>query len=224
MNMSENNHGVSIFAPMTGKVVSLSEVPDKAFSDKTMGDGVAIIPEEGLVYSPISGYITMIAESKHAFGFQTDDGLDIMVHVGLDAHEVTRETTVIHVKEGARVQAGDLVAEIKLEALKEKGINTITPVILCEGEEGKEVKPTSGHVMAGAGEIFSVVDLPKSEDEEAEKKKADSAAENKPKQPVLKEESYFSDRKNIVKVGIIFVSVVAMLVAVFVGLTVFFTK
>lgn len=223
--MSENNRGVSIFAPMTGKVVALSEVPDKAFSDKSMGDGVAIIPEDGLVYSPINGYVTMIAESKHAFGFQTDDGLDILVHVGLDSHEVTRETTVVHVKESSRVQAGDLIAEVNLSELNDKGINTITPVILCEGEEGKEVKPAVGHVLAGAGEIFSVVDLPKAEEEQeaaTEKETEDTiviAAKND-----KVEESYFSNRRNIVKVGVVFVSVVAMLVAVFVSLTLFFTR
>ena len=138
--MADKTREFPIYAPMSGQVVSLAEVPDKTFSEKTMGDGVAIIPNEGQMFSPVNGYVAAVAEPKHAIGFQTDSGLNIMVHVGLEAHDITRETTVVHVKEGQRVQAGDLVAEYNLEAFKEKDINPITPVVLINEKDENILK------------------------------------------------------------------------------------
>lgn len=224
--MSEKSREHSIFAPMSGQVVSLAEVPDKTFSEKTMGDGVAIIPSEGMLFSPVSGFITVVAEAKHAIGFQTDSGISILVHVGLEAHDVTRETTVVHVKEGQRVQAGDLVAEYNLEAFKEKEINTITPVVLVnENDENTEILPNAGQVTAGAGEIFKVVEIIKPEEPEetpAEEPEpvAEAPAEVSGMARLLKllgmDDEFFKDPRNLVRLGVGFVVVVIVLVIIFV--------
>ncbi|MCR5175756.1 MAG: PTS glucose transporter subunit IIA [Anaerovibrio sp.] len=230
--MSQNIRELSIYAPMSGKVIALTEVPDKTFSEKTLGDGVAIIPDEGLLFSPVNGFISAIAEAKHAIGFQTDTGLNILVHVGLEAHDVTRETTTIHVKDGQRVQAGDLVAEYNLEALKEKGFNTITPVVLIsEMDDKNEIKPSAGQVTAGAGEIFKVVEIVEQEDENTEATDDNSAAdevqeesaEESPQESLierLKRETveFISEPGNLAKLGIMFVTIVIVLAAIFVAL------
>lgn len=156
--MLETIRTISIFAPLTGKVIDLAEVPDKMYSKRMLGDGVAIIPEDGVVYSPVNGYITVIAEDNHAYGFVTDDGLEILVHIGIESKDFT-DLVRVHQKVNSRVQAGDMVAEFDLEKLQAAGINMITPVIICGGLEGKTMKPTSGHVQAGAGEILTIEDV-----------------------------------------------------------------
>ena len=225
--MAGKSREFPIYAPMSGQVVSLAEVPDKTFSDKTMGDGVAIIPAEGQLYSPVSGYVAAVAEAKHAIGFQTESGLNILVHVGLEAHDITRETTVVHVKEGQRVQAGDLVAEYNLDAFKEKEINTITPVVLInEKEDNTEIIPNVGQVLAGAGEIFKVVEIVAQDEQEPE----EQPQEHKEKPEVKEEDAsnslldlfdsygadYFKDPKNLIKLGVMFVVTVGVLVTIFV--------
>lgn len=236
--MAQNTRESSIFAPMTGKIVDLIEVPDDTFSKKMMGDGVAIIPKDGMLYSPISGIVSVVAATKHAIGFQTNTGLNILVHVGLEAHEVADKTTILHVKQGQRVQAGDLVAEYDLGAFEEKGINTITPVIVVnEEEEDTEIKANVGDVEAGAGEIFRVVEIIKEEATEGEKKPAEEAtketgaSEKEVKEPPkdvsvideLKNESeeFLKDSTNWVKLGAMFVGLVAILVVIFVTIGVF---
>lgn len=236
--MAQNTRESSIFAPMTGKIVDLIEVPDDTFSKKMMGDGVAIIPKDGMLYSPISGIVSVVAATKHAIGFQTNTGLNILVHVGLEAHEVADKTTILHVKQGQRVQAGDLVAEYDLGAFEEKGINTITPVIVVnEEEEDTEIKANVGDVEAGAGEIFRVVEIIKEEAPEGEEKPAEEAtketgaSEKEVKEPPkdvsvideLKNESeeFLKDSTNWVKLGAMFVGLVAILVVIFVTIGVF---
>ncbi|WP_051533424.1 PTS glucose transporter subunit IIA [Anaerovibrio sp. RM50] len=237
--MAQNTRESSIFAPMTGKIVDLIEVPDDTFSKKMMGDGVAIIPKDGMLYSPVSGIVSAVAATKHAIGFQTNTGLNILVHVGLEAHEVAEKTTIVHVKQGQKVQAGDLVAEYDLGAFEEKGINTITPVILVnEEEDDTEIKANVGDVEAGAGEIFKVVEIIKEEataesEQPAEEKKEEATKkeEAEPSEEVsvieeLKSEGkeFFSDSKNLVKLGVLFVSVVVIMVAVFVTVTLMFNS
>lgn len=236
--MAQNTRESSIFAPMTGKIVDLIEVPDDTFSKKMMGDGVAIIPKDGMLYSPISGIVSVVAATKHAIGFQTNTGLNILVHVGLEAHEVADKTTILHVKQGQRVQAGDLVAEYDLGAFEEKGLNTITPVIVVnEEEEDTEIKANVGDVEAGAGEIFRVVEIIKEEAPEGEEKPAEEAtketgaSEKEVKEPPkdvsvideLKNESeeFLKDSTNWVKLGAMFVGLVAILVVIFVTIGVF---
>lgn len=153
--MTETKRIISIFAPITGKLIDLSEVPDKMFSKRLLGDGIAIIPEDGAMYSPINGYITVIAEDGHAYGFVTDDGLEILIHVGIESKNI-EEMVTIHQKVNSRVQAGDLVAEFDIAKMEEAGINTITPVIICGGLEGKNMKPATGHVLAGSGAILTI--------------------------------------------------------------------
>ena len=148
---------VSIFAPMTGQVVDLGKVPDPIYAERMLGDGVAIVPEDGVMFSPISGYVNVIAEDKHAFGFTSDDGLEILVHFGVNS-KLIPECCVVHTSVNSRVQAGDMIAEFDLEKAKALGVETITPVIICGGLEGKVIRPATGHVMAGSGAVITVVD------------------------------------------------------------------
>lgn len=130
---------IKMTAPLTGKVIPLSEVPDPVFSGKMMGDGCAIIPEDGKIYSPIKGKITMIAPTKHAYGIQGENGLEILVHFGLETVGLSGDGFDVKVQVGDEVTEKTLLCEVDYTSLKAKKINMITPIIICS--------PIDGHVL-----------------------------------------------------------------------------
>ena len=150
MNRTTNGSAdIMILAPLTGQVVALEKVPDPVFSEKALGDGAAVYPEDGKIYSPVNGEISTVAATKHAFGFSTEDGLDILVHVGLETVALNGEGFTVHVQEGDQVKAGDLIAEVDLDFLKSKNINPITPVIICDGADEMTMSVADCKATAG---------------------------------------------------------------------------
>ena len=217
---------VSIFAPMTGQVVDLGKVPDPIYADRMLGDGVAIVPEDGTMFSPISGYINVIAEDKHAFGFTSDDGLEVLVHFGVNS-KLIPECCVVHTTVNSRVQAGDMIAEFDLEKIKAMGVDTITPVIICGGLEGKVIRPATGHAQAGSGAVITVVDAEQAEKQAPEAAKGKTSApageqeKAAEKRPAGRQESealeFLRDRRNWPVLIGGFVGLTVVLVIVFVG-------
>ena len=84
MVKTEDKKSLTIMSPLNGKAVALEQVPDPVFSDKVLGDGCAVIPDDGRIYSPVNGEITSIAETLHAYGFRSEEGIEILVHFGLE--------------------------------------------------------------------------------------------------------------------------------------------
>ena len=159
MNHKENMcSGLSIYAPMNGETVALESVPDSVFSDKALGDGIAILPTDGKIYSPVDGILTVVAETKHAFGYQTKDGVDILVHVGLETVSLKGEGFKVYVKEGDNVKKGDLVGEVDLKFLKEKNLNSVTMTLICGGADGLKMNKQNGKTKAGKTEILRLSD------------------------------------------------------------------
>ena len=138
-----------ILSPMTGEAVGLGEVPDPVFSQKIVGDGMAVIPSEGKLLSPVDGEVISVADTKHAFGLRTAEGLELLIHVGLETVHLKGECFQVFVKPGDKVKAGDLLAEVDLAYLKEREINPITPVLVCGGLNGQQLSGTEGPVQAG---------------------------------------------------------------------------
>ncbi len=145
--MSEKSFLIN--SPLNGRAVSLDTVPDTVFSDRVLGDGCAVIPTDGRIYSPVNGRISSVAETKHAYGFASDDGAEILVHFGLDTVDLKGEGFTCHVNEGGRVKIGDLIAEADMDLLREKGINPITPVLVCDGADGLKLFSAEGEIKAG---------------------------------------------------------------------------
>ncbi|MBP3339697.1 MAG: PTS transporter subunit EIIC [Lachnospiraceae bacterium] len=137
-----------IMAPLSGKIVPLSEVPDEVFAQKVIGDGIAIEPIDGKVYSPVSGVITQIADTKHAYGIKSEDGVEILIHFGLETVALNGEGFDVKVKVGDKVKAGTLIAIVDMDFMLKKGINTITPVLVCDGAENKTLECMVGEVIA----------------------------------------------------------------------------
>ncbi|MCI5952780.1 MAG: PTS transporter subunit IIBC [Anaerostipes sp.] len=166
-----------ILAPVKGKVIPLEQVPDEVFAQKVLGDGVGIIPEEGKIYSPVDGKITTITDTLHAYGFETEDGIQMIVHFGLETVSLKGKGFTSKVKVGQKVKAGDLIAEVDLEYLKKQNVETITPVIVCSGINTEDMIFEYGEI--GAKDVLirskAKVEAPKVEQgksTEAEPKKA----------------------------------------------------
>ena len=153
-----------IFAPADGKIVPIEEVPDKVFSEKILGDGVAVIPENGRIVSPVNGTVSSVADSKHAYNIESDNGLQIMVHIGLETVALKGEGFTQKVKSGDKVRAGDVLAEVDLQLLKKKGINPITSVILCDMPDNAKLNCCKGKAVAGKSVAFDVIDVLFSQD------------------------------------------------------------
>lgn len=151
---------IRIVSPVTGKILALEQVPDPVFAGKALGDGAAIIPAEGKICSPVAGTVTTVAATKHAYGFRTEHGLEILVHVGLETVGLNGEGFTVHVQEGDTVQAGDLIAEVDLKLLKSKKIEPITPVVICGGMEDLELHTAQGEIRRGSGVLLTLTPKP----------------------------------------------------------------
>lgn len=126
---------VSIASPVNGKIVKLEEVPDPVFAEKMVGDGFAVMPEDGEVHAPVSGEVTLQPEGFHAIGIKTEEGLEVLVHFGLETVELKGEGFTPHVKVGDKVNKGDKVLSVDIEKIKDKVPSIITPCIVANLEE-----------------------------------------------------------------------------------------
>ena len=197
-----------ILAPLTGKAVPLSEVPDPVFSEKVLGDGVAIIPADGKIVSPVDGEISTVAETGHAYGFTSENGQEVLVHVGLETVSLNGECFKVYGKAGDKVKAGDLVAEVDLEYLKEKEINPITPVLICSDTEGKELQYIEGDVKAGESEVLVLAE----KSGKAEEEKVSGNAADKPETKEKKKKFNFNF-DFLQKLGKVLMTVIAVMPA-----------
>ena len=147
---------MSLLAPLSGQAVPLEQIPDDVFSQKILGDGIAIIPADGKLYAPVDGEIASIAETLHAYGFTSENGMEILVHVGLDSVALKGEGFKSHVQLGDKVKKGQLIAEVDLKFLESKGVPTITPVLICEGAEDLKMNTVTGNVKAGKDTVITL--------------------------------------------------------------------
>ncbi|WP_339187726.1 beta-glucoside-specific PTS transporter subunit IIABC [Paenibacillus sp. FSL R5-0490] len=131
----------SVFSPIEGTIVELSEVPDPAFASGAMGKGIAIEPTVGRVVAPFDGTVTVAFKKKHALAVVSDTGAEILVHVGVDTVKLDGQHFVSHIKEGDRVQAGDLLLEFDIAQIKAAGYHTVTPIIVTNSANYEEVIP-----------------------------------------------------------------------------------
>lgn len=132
----------SVFSICDGQTVNLSDVPDPVFSEKIMGDGVAIIPESKEIFSPVNGKIVQVFDTKHAYSILSDDGLEILVHIGLNTVELNGKGFETFVRAGDIVKIGDKIAEVNIECIESLGYQLYTPVIITNHNEieFKEIK------------------------------------------------------------------------------------
>lgn len=125
----------SVYAPVAGQAVPITEVPDPTFAEKMLGDGIAIIPSEGKVYAPCDATVDMMFTTGHAVSLVADFGAEILIHVGLETVSLEGKPFTVHVANGDKVTKGQLLLEADLEAIKAAGLPTITPMLICNTDE-----------------------------------------------------------------------------------------
>ena len=123
-----------LYAPMSGSIQPLSACSDPMFASKAMGDGVVITPSEGTLVSPVNGKVMMVFPTKHAIGLQGENGEEILIHVGLDTVSLDGKPFDVLVKDGDTIRAGQPLMHVDLEAIREAGLSTETPVVITNGK------------------------------------------------------------------------------------------
>lgn len=209
----QETENLVILSPLTGSAVELETVPDPVFSQKVIGDGVAVVPSEGNVVSPVDAEVVSVADTKHAFGLRTESGVELLIHVGLETVHLNGCCFEVFVKPGDKVKAGDLLAKADLEYLKEHDINPITPVLVCGGLEGKQLEKMTGSVKAGESGVMQI----KKQEAEAVKQQAveektEKAADSKTKETSEKPKLHFNF-DFLQKLGKVLMTVIAVMPA-----------
>lgn len=135
----KENNGILIGSPIEGEVINIKEVNDPTFSEGILGKGIAIKPSNGRVVAPVDGEVTIMFKTKHAVSLVSEEGVEILIHVGLETVNLKGEYFRSHVNVGDKVKAGDLLVEFNVDQIKEAGYDTTTPVVVCNTAEFSNV-------------------------------------------------------------------------------------
>jgi len=153
---SNSSEKAVVYCPINGDVASVTEAPDPAFAEKMMGDGIVIFPKDNVVYAPADCEIAFVFPSKHAIGLAMDNGLEALIHVGLDTVKLDGKGFEVFVKDGDKVKRGDKLMEFDLEFIRENAASTATPFIFTNLADGQTVSLlANGEVKVGT-EVASV--------------------------------------------------------------------
>ena len=150
------NKSKELKATQTGELIEITTLPDPVFAEKMLGDGFAIKPSDGKVYSPASGTVIDIQDSLHAYGIETPDGLQLLVHIGINTVDLNGEGFTSHVKKGDKINAGELLATADLDFIKSKGYPTETITLITNLENVKSIKPISPQSVIGGTTVALV--------------------------------------------------------------------
>ena len=146
-----------LYAPMAGAAVSVTEVPDPTFAEGMLGDGIAIIPTDGKVCAPCDATVDMMFTTGHAVSLTTETGAEILIHVGLETVSLEGKPFKVHVASGDKVKKGQLLMEADLAAIKAAGLNTITPMLVCNSADFSALNKTVGKDVTNADVAIELV-------------------------------------------------------------------
>ena len=153
----EDGKMITIKAPLTGEAVAIKNVNDPVFADEIMGKGMAIIPTEGKVVSPVNGTIEMLFDTKHAIALRDENGVEMLIHIGLDTVKLGGKYFNAHVKQGDKVTVGTLLVDFDMEKIKEEGYDCITPVVITNGAEFTEILSIDDKKINEGEELIKIV-------------------------------------------------------------------
>ncbi|WP_340967200.1 beta-glucoside-specific PTS transporter subunit IIABC [Bacillus sp. PPSBB_11] len=156
--MSKQTNPYEVQAPMSGKVIPLSEVNDSVFSSEMMGKGVAILPDKGVVQAPFSGKVVTVTPTKHAIGLVSDDGIELLIHVGIDTVSLNGQFLDVLVKEGDKIKTGDHLLSFDIEGIQSNHLDVVTPIIVTNSTQYLDVIHTGdAHVTAGQNKLLMLI-------------------------------------------------------------------
>ena len=145
-----------ISRPVNGTAADLSETPDEAFAGRMMGDGAMVLPSQPEVYAPEDGEVCFVFETKHAIGFQTDSGIAMLLHMGIDTVNLNGEGFEVLVQGGTKVKKGDLLMRLDLEYLKAHAPSLASPVLCTELGENQKIRLLAGGEVKAGDPLFAV--------------------------------------------------------------------
>lgn len=155
-NLFNKKNEIEVFAPLQGKVVKLNEIPDPVFSSGMMGDGVGIEASENLVKAPFDGEVVTLFPTNHAIGLINAEGVEVLIHVGINTVEMNGEGFKAHVAQGDKVKQGELLLEFDADLIHEKGYSSVTPVIITNSAELKFIQINNKENIDFSDELFTV--------------------------------------------------------------------
>ena len=147
---------IIIQSPIQGEACEITQVNDATFRDKLLGEGIAIKPSTGRVVAPVNGMIAILFETKHACTIVSDQGTEILIHIGLDTVNLKGKYYKAYVKDGDKVKVGDLILEFDMDKIKEAGYDLITPVVICNSADYSKIQTFSGNQVQELEPIISL--------------------------------------------------------------------
>lgn len=154
---TKTENTINLIAPISGEIVAIEDVPDVVFAEKIVGDGIAIRPTGDKMVAPCDGTIGKIFETNHAFSLESDTGIELFVHFGIDTVELKGKGFTRIAEEGQKVKMGDTVIEFDLAFLTENAKSILTPVVISNMDEIKELQKMSGTVVVGIDPVLKIV-------------------------------------------------------------------
>ncbi len=145
----KNNSSAEVYLPINGKVIPLEEIEDGVFSEKMLGEGVAVEPSEGKVYAPFDGIVEMVYDTKHALGLLSDSGVELLIHVGIDTVQLAGKFYDVKVSNGQKIKKDELLMKIDLDGIKSAGYRTVTPIIITNTDNYTSIDIKLGDIKAG---------------------------------------------------------------------------
>ncbi|MEH7727931.1 beta-glucoside-specific PTS transporter subunit IIABC [Bacillus altitudinis] len=156
--ISKQTTPYEVQAPMSGKIIPLSEVNDSVFSSEMMGKGVAILPDKGVVQAPFSGKVVTVTPTKHAIGLVSDDGIELLIHVGIDTVSLNGQFFDVLVKEGDEMKMGDHLLSFDIEGIQSNHLDVVTPIIVTNSTQYLDVIHTGdAYVTAGQNKLLMLI-------------------------------------------------------------------
>lgn len=149
---------LEILSPVSGELISLKDVPDSNFRDGIMGKGLAIIPAENRIYAPVSGVVTSLFPTLHAIGITTKEGVELLIHVGINTVNLGGVCFEAKVDKGAGVKRGNLLITADIRKIIREGYNIAIPIVICNADEFKDITYTALG-MVSKGDIIMKVKL-----------------------------------------------------------------
>lgn len=157
LKKKKEDKGIKLMAPIEGEAVDITKVSDPTFADKLMGEGIAIIPTDGEVVAPIDGTIELVFDTKHAISMTSKEGVEVLIHVGLDTVGLNGNGFEAFVKAGDEVKVGDKLLSVDLDVIKEAGLETITPMVVCNTDEYEAVEVVKIGDIARGDEALRII-------------------------------------------------------------------
>ncbi len=148
----------NIYSPTAGQIIPLQQVSDEVFKNEVIGKGIGILPELPAIYSPVNGIVKYIPKTKHAVLIQSEDGVQVLVHIGLDTVNLKGQFFKLFVQKNDKVKVGELLLQFNLKAIKDLGYSIVTPVVITNSSEYSRIEVTRKERISVSDCLISVFD------------------------------------------------------------------